>query len=1028
MSPEDRAILERIVALGCHLMPLKSGIKIPSRDEWQLAPAMTLDEAVAHVDAGGNLGIHLGFSGLIALDAENELATRDVMAAGLQLTVAPAKSRVAGNPKHHGSHTWLRVPEGIDPTTLTSHGMQVTLPGGGLIDVLAGGKQAVVPPSRLDDAPGWAYSAYAGSPLDLAVPLEEAEIATAPLWLFDATLPCPPQLAPLRGALAPRVRRDLAELDARSIELTAAIDQVPWVEWIAADPRLSPTGQVDGCGCEVWHWAGADHDKSATLHEDCAQGSGAHIWSGTMQSQLGLGEHVSRLNLACALRGESRSRVAASVGIRLGGEQELDVIDADNLDEKAEEAEAAGQDTLAASYREAAEVMRSRQHAVAPKDGAVLICADSVVGAPLPAVEAPATAAESPAGTPETEPAAAPAPEAAAPSIGTLSGPGSGPSEQASPEPKQAEAHLGWGDEDEEIDNSHDNHPVGGVVRKQGELVIRSFPGVALDAIPRPRKDEYHEYPMPPIPAHVPPVQGAKTHAKPVLPPLANRQGHENVHEEWIFSATPGLSHIAAAADSRAVSRWGLLGTLLPRIAATIPPTVRLIPANRATPTEPGPTSAGTSINLYSVVVSPPASGKTDTMSAASALIPGVRTVAPGTGEGVLKEFPRLDTSADDDDDDGDGGPDSAPALSAIDNGIERYPGSVLLESDEIDVFVGEMMRQGSKTNGWYRSMWMGGEIGNTASDRERRSLIAAHTYRFGIVLGAQPNAVSQLFGETGRGTPQRFMWLPAHQSARRGEQYPPQLGTAPVYWFDGRPSMIPETGGQRPPVWIRPPKAAIKDMDIERARAATANPFHPSGRYDEDDDLQEGTDPEAIANRHAVLQQLKVAVILAVLDGLDQPQDAHWFAAGAIMTVRRRTIEHLVAISERIAEGATRKRGRDQGVANAHARAANERETRARRDATSNGVVTAAMQLLGKGKPITVNNLCHQYESGGHGSADFVPEVVNLLLSQGTLRQSETNPNELIPAMAAPEQTQQQDAKIYHLPPAPKIGGLGGN
>lgn len=423
LEPGDRAVLERIVALGGVLFPLKPGIKKPSVEGWKEV-RLTVNQAVAHLAGGGNLGMHLGASGLIAFDAENGPATQHVLRSGFQLTVAPAKSRIEGNKKYQGSHVWLRVPEGIDPTTLSSSGMQVKLAGGGLIDVLAGGKYVVAPPSTLSDAPGWAYTAYAGSPLDLAVPLEEAVIAEAPLWLFDPTLDCPAGLEPLRGCLAPKTSRDLAELDARSIELTEAIDQVPWAEWVAGDPRLTPTGEVDGCGCPIYTWTGADHDKSVTLHDGCEVGSGAHLWSGTMQSQLGVGDHVSRLDLACALRGESRSKTAASVGIRLGGEQEFDVINPDDLEEAAAEFEATaeaggatetapttgtrladgtgvgkvirvevGADGLlrrAAAFRSAAAVMRARQHDVATQGGAVLIGADSVVGAPAGLAAAPA--------------------------------------------------------------------------------------------------------------------------------------------------------------------------------------------------------------------------------------------------------------------------------------------------------------------------------------------------------------------------------------------------------------------------------------------------------------------------------------------------------------------------------------------------------------------------------------------------------------------------------------------------------------
>lgn len=482
------------------------------------------------------------------------------------------------------------------------------------------------------------------------------------------------------------------------------------------------------------------------------------------------------------------------------------------------------------------------------------------------------------------------------------------------------------------------------------DRVIRDFDGTP------PAADQIMKYPMPPIPAHVPPVEGAKTQPVEVLPPLANQWGHQNVAEEWIFSATPGLSHVAAAADARGVTRWGLLGTLLTRVAATIPPTVRLIPASRKVPTEAGPTPAGTSINLYSIAVSPPSTGKTDTISAAAALIPGVRTVPPGTGEGMLKEFPRLSVDEDDSEGDGDG---TAPKIETIET--DAYPGSVLLESDEIDVFVGEMMRQGSKTTGWYRSMWMGGEIGNTVSDRDRRSFIAAHTYRFGIMLGAQPNAVSQLFGETGRGTPQRFMWLPAHQSARRGEQYPQQLGTAPVYWFDGSPSMIPETGGQRPPVWIYPPKAATDALDRARWRAATANPMASPAAADR---------AAAIADRHAELQQLKVSAVLAVLDGLDQPQDVHWYAAGAIMTVRRRVIHELVAESDRIKAEGKEAEGALNGVYRASSDAARdaERERHVSRCATRimAGLVKAAVS----GQPAMRHGAAIRLLSGKKGAS----------------------------------------------------------
>lgn len=504
---------------------------------------------------------------------------------------------------------------------------------------------------------------------------------------------------------------------------------------------------------------------------------------------------------------------------------------------------------------------------------------------------------------------------------------------------------------------------------KQGEveldMTVREFTGTA------PKPGQIFEYPVPSVPAHVPSVSGARTEWRAVQRPLANATTHAFVEHEWIFSATPGLSQVAAAADARGTARWGLLGTLLPRVAASIPPCVRLVPPAGAVQSvldedesdgeKPEFSEAeGTSINLYSVAVSGPSTGKTDAMTIASGLIPntvaGLRTVAPGTGEGVLKEFPRVrpDDAEEASDDGKKEKADSAPKIDDLGDTC-----SILMESDEIDIFVGEMMRQGSKTSGWYRSMWMGGEIGNTVSDKERRSAIAAHAYRFGIVLGAQPEACAPMFAETGRGTPQRFMWLPAQQSLPRGV-YPAKLEPAPVYWFNGSPSMIPANAAQAP-VWVYPPKAAEQQLKRDRWRAATADPFAAPRAADK---------AAAIADRHAVLQQLKVAVLLAALDGLAQPQDTHWFAAGAVMQVRRATIHRLVAESERVKAEGKEAEGALNGVYRASSDAARdaERERHVSRCATRMmaGLVKAAVS----GQPPLTHGAAIRLLSGKKGAS----------------------------------------------------------
>lgn len=363
----------RMVQLGGALFTLRPGMKQPAREGWQTAAVMTPTEAANHADGGGNLGLHLGRSNMVAFDSEDLLATTALLEAGFVPTVIPAKAQYTGvlkpglddpssgkeNAKVGGSHVWLRVPDTIDASQLsTDHSMQLTLPNGGLIDVLAGPKYVVAPPSALELTYGMRYAASQGGPLDLSLGAAAPDIAEAPAWLFDLSVPCPPGLAPLHGCLIPRVHEQV-EQSARSAELSAQIDEVPWDQWLAGEHRLTPTGEIDGCGCDIYYWQGSSNNKSATLHDGCEQGNGVHVWSGTMIAQLGLsGHHVSRLDLATALRGEPRSTVAASVGIQLGGErEELRAVRPDDYLRCADHFEREGLAEKAEVYRSAAAVM-----------------------------------------------------------------------------------------------------------------------------------------------------------------------------------------------------------------------------------------------------------------------------------------------------------------------------------------------------------------------------------------------------------------------------------------------------------------------------------------------------------------------------------------------------------------------------------------------------------------------------------------------------------------------------------------------
>ncbi|ORA27382.1 bifunctional DNA primase/polymerase [Mycobacterium aquaticum] len=908
------------------IIQLVSSWKAPVTRAWQqlTADAVDLDELAQRVASTANWGLHLGASRRVAWDADNADGTAAFNAAGVHVHIVSPGS-LHPQHDHAGGCTALhRLPHWVPDVRLTGPTTAVTLANGGKVDVLAGHHQVVLPLSVVTyrDLDGYTGSymtgsgaGYCAAERDGWLLEDQGESLELPLWALSAEILAyapegtvvgepPAGLEALAGTVSiwRQAEKKTYTSGEGSDELTEAIGELDLLTMLEEAGVAGERRGFFTCGpCENWLRAGSDAEKSITVHDCGEHGRWVQVWT-TGIPTLPQGGH-SRLDAFIGLTGRDIAEHRGAEMARLGLVKPRDFggVTAEGLEDEADELEAraaAGETTVpgppapagadivyvevgvdgllqrAQRCREAAAVMTANQPAATPMSDATFISEVMIGMETAEEDEGAADRAVNDNTDDEDKP------------------------DNGNGAPDKGDASDGADDEPE----------------VEPARVVREYAGTP------PREKEILQYPMPDIPAHVQPVAGATTSWREVLPPLANFRTHDFVAHEWIFSATPGLSHVAAAADARGVTRWGLLGGLLPRVAGAIPSAVRLVPPaaegyedDGSDDTSEDGEGEGTSINVYSVLVGGPSSGKTNTMTAAAGLIPsavaGVRTLPPGTGEGLLKEFPRPYAADDDGGSPADAG---APTIGSVGGDGS----SILLESDEIDIFVGEMMRQGSRTSGWYRSMWMGGEVGNTVSDKDRRSFIAAHSYRFGILLGAQPDAVVPLFAENGRGTPQRFVWLPAQQSVRRGT-YPRRLKTAEVHWFGAGPSMIPGSV-PRPPVWISPPAAATEQLERDRWRAASSDPTAVAKEADR---------AEAIASRHAVLNQLKISVLLAALDGLAQPQDTHWFAAGAVMEVRREMISRLVAETDEAKAEGKRVEGAYNGIARASSDAAREAE-----------------------------------------------------------------------------------------------------
>ncbi|MBE5488580.1 hypothetical protein E3G71_001081 [Mycobacteroides abscessus] len=932
-------VIKRMLALGFHLVALPAGTKKPRGRGWndpEQTPALTFEQASAHVADGGGLGVLLGPSDLIVIDAENAAATAALVAAGYTPVLYTAKGMnpVRCDPRANkigGGHFWFRRPLSI-PAEQLSNVPQKVVGDGGLVDVLgAPGSMAVVPPTALVEAAGWRYTAEGHNRLWHGDGLPEA-----PMWLFAPAAECPTGLENLHGGLAPKAPVERGAHDEATQELTDAVDGIAWDAVEALDDRLEDWGDADDDGCPVRHWRGADHRKSVTMH-DCGRGRFAHVWSGTMRAALGMGdrESVSPLSLACLLvgkedRGADVREVAQRFGLRLGGEQELDTITPDSLEEAAAEFEATAQaggttetkpipspgkgpkgepvgrvieveigtDGLlrrAQNFRSAAAVMRAKQHVVAPQPAAVLIGAGSVVGLPASLATAPA--------------------------IGGL---GSTAPESGSAGPIDAEAME---QTDDSASTGSELDPDAAI---EGELLDET------DAAAEARKT-LHEL-------------------RPKIKEI----------ERQLAQMTPGLKRVADCAESNGVFMHGLLGSLLPRIVASVPPNVLLPPRN-------GDLSykvKGQGINQYGVQVAPSSAGKSETDNAAEAAIPlqhGVAQIGNGTSESWSKE------------------------LRGKQDG-KRYikTTSLIVQIDEVADFNEQLLRTGSKMKGWLAASWMNGGGGQSTSDEKNSAHMPKHGSRIGISVNAQPGRMDVLAALADQGAQHRFFKTMAGlvRSTERGPLYgisvPPVMADqSSMPWFSlghvGEPPIAcqqPQAARDAAGPAAAPPivnkgapldqgdgteKLGVTGFDdadpiwfqlCETAKRDIAEALDVAADRAENWDQAFDQDQGGLVTGHRVAMKLHVSAALAVLDGTLHIDEAMWEAAELFQVGSDLTAAACAAYMELSGEAEAYRQGHLKGVGQAAARAADATVTSRGVQSSMSAIIRNLQKVGGSSMP----------------------------------------------------------------------------
>jgi hypothetical protein len=292
-----------------------------------------------------------------------------------------------------------------------------------------------------------------------------------------------------------------------------------------------------------------------------------------------------------------------------------------------------------------------------------------------------------------------------------------------------------------------------------------------------------------------------------------------------LFDATPVLAAIRQAAEARLVSPTAVLGAVLARIAAEIPPHITLPPiiGGRA------------SLNLYVGLVGPSGSGKTSAVAVADEWLniraPKATIQGAGTGEGLIESF-----------------------IDVVQDGkrkirVTRADAQALVLIDEISTIGAIQQRNGSTLAAVLRTAWSGQLLETVNADPERRRRVEAHTYRLAAIAGIQPELAGVLFDDTAAGTPQRWLWTSALNA--------------------DHPDTLPDWPGTHD--WKLPQLGAIllPEEAVETTRELAKNR------------LRGTTDDDA---GHTNQTRLKTCFLVALLHGHDQPDLSHWKLAGQII------------------------------------------------------------------------------------------------------------------------------------------------
>lgn len=424
-----------------------------------------------------------------------------------------------------------------------------------------------------------------------------------------------------------------------------------------------------------------------------------------------------------------------------------------------------------------------------------------------------------------------------------------------------------------------------------------------------------------------------------------------------LWDADPRLRELFDLANSSLLGPYSLLGTLMARHGALVPPHV-VLPVLGGQDASHGVGS----LNMMFGIVGGSGVGKSESIARSAHLV----------GPEAVSLVPTADLATKQ-------GVESAYVIRAASGQAHKFPHNYvrsrtfLAITDEVDSFTKEMDKDNSPA-ATVRSAVSGAALGGKVANSDRDRRVPAQSYRFMGIMGIQPSHSGPLLAGRTNGMPQRFLFLPA-ESYLPTDMTPEQIlelvtskarsGSGTPRWLDAMRSLRAWEDAEDGPVYtfIDPSVRPSREVTEAVAQAEVADPGADEGdeggqatfrtpapsllhdlypvfgpitehrtvsvcdrattdaameTYRRHVMLQSGIQPGVLddLNSHRYFNQMKVAVLLSLTLGEDgSVTEKMWDMAAVLMRVHDRTVARMRRIMQKDDEAKVIAAGRKDVV-----------------------------------------------------------------------------------------------------------------